>query len=130
MHTWTTRRPQHSRPMRLAFGMTLLGVGAVSLLHAFGLFGQTDAWKLWPIAFIIAGVVVEIDAARRGRFGSGLIPIGIGTWLLAGSYHLFHLTHETAFPLGIVVVGAGLVIEAILEARRTTTNKEIGHGKH
>jgi len=130
MHAWTTQRPPHSRPMRLAFGTTLLLVGAMSLLQAFGLLDEIDAWKLWPIAFIVAGVVVEIDAVRRGKFGSGLIPIGIGTWLLAGSYHLLHLRHETALPLGIVVVGAGLVIEAILEARRTTTNKESGHGKH
>ena len=107
--------------LKFGVGLTLFLVGALYAL-------DISALRLGPVALIGFGILVEADAVRRGRFGCGLFMIGIGTWLLAGSYHLFGLTYETAFPLGIVVIGFGLLVDSVLDTR-VSTRKENRHGQ-
>lgn len=113
--------------MKFAVGLMLFLAGALYTLDSLEALGGVSLARLWPFMLIAFGILVEADAVRRGRFGCGLVMIGIGTWLLAGSYHLLGLTYETACPLGIVVIGFGLLVDSILDTR-VSIRKESQHG--
>lgn len=114
--------------MKFAVGLMLFLAGALYTLDSVEALGGVSLTWLSPLMLIAFGILLEADAVRRGRFGCGLVMIGIGTWLLAGSYHLLGLTYETAFPLGIVVIGFGLLVDSILDTR-VSTGKENQHGQ-
>lgn len=102
---------------KLFFGLTLFFAGTLFALGTLGLVEIDSLRRLAPVALILVGVAMEADALRRGRFGCGIVFVGVGTWLLAGSYHLFGLSFRTALPLAIIVIGVGLVVDSIMEGR-------------
>lgn len=114
---------------KLLFGLTLFFAGMLATLASLGLV-ELDSVRRWaPAILILLGVAMEADSLRRGRFGCGIVFVGVGTWLLAGSYHLFGLTFRTALPLAVIVIGVGLVVDSIMEGRNAR-NKENVHERH
>jgi hypothetical protein len=75
-----------------------------------------DVVRFWPALLIFIGVSSEVDALRQRQSGGGYIVAAIGVWMLAANQHLFGLSHRSAMPLGIAVVGLGLILHALVDA--------------
>jgi hypothetical protein len=100
---------------KLAFGLALVAVGALSFVDAIDLWEPDRLWRLWPLILIALGVASEIDALRARKSDGGSFLIGIGVWMLAGTQHFFGLTVRTAFPLAVAVVGIGVIVHALVD---------------
>jgi hypothetical protein len=96
---------------KLAAGMALLAVGIAGVMQAH------EIWRYWPLLLIFIGLGQEADAWRTRRDSGGIFLIAVGVWMLAGSLHLFGLDYDDAFPVGVMVVGLGLVSHALLGIR-------------
>jgi len=112
---------------RIVFGLALLAGGILAFLDSIDLWEPRDLWQYWPVLLIVVGVANEIDALRKRTSGCGSVMIGIGVWMLAGSQHFLGLSYRTAFPLGVIVVGLGLILHAILDIPKA---KEHRHDVH
>lgn len=106
------------RIFSLIFGAALIGIGALSM--ASNLLLQTEAWRLWPIAVVLVGIVLTapglLGLAHRG-FGAFFIP-GIpvlvtgGILLFASVFHNWGVW-AMAWPLEVLGVALGFALAAI-----------------
>ena len=101
---------------KLAVGIVLLLVGLLSFTDYLEMFEFREIWRFWPVFLIFIGVSSEIDSLRQRTSGGGYIVAAIGVWMLVANHHFFGLNHRTAFPLGIAVVGLGVILHALVDA--------------
>ncbi|HYC90664.1 MAG TPA: DUF5668 domain-containing protein [Thermoanaerobaculia bacterium] len=93
---------------KLAAGMVLVAIGVAALVNA------RELWRYWPLLLIVIGLGQETDAVRTRRDSGGIFMIAVGVWMLCGSLRLFGLDYGESFPIGVMVVGLGLVLHAVL----------------
>ena len=93
---------------KLAAGMVLVAIGIAALVDAH------ELWRYWPLLLILIGLGQEADTLRSRHDSGGIFLIAVGAWMLCGSLHLFGLDYREAFPVGVMVVGLGLVLHAAL----------------
>ena len=106
------------RSLSLIFGLALVAIGIISLLGNTIL--TTQAWRLWPLTVIIAGIALTIPGffgmLRRG-FGSFFIP-GIpvlttgGILLFASLFDRWNVW-SIAWPLEVLGLALGFALAAI-----------------
>ena len=113
---------------KLAIGIVLLLVGILSFTDYLDVYDIEDLVRLWPALLIFIGVSSEIDALRERRDGGGYILAAIGVWLLFAINHFFGLTARTAMPLGIAVIGLGIIVHALVDAP-VPAHKENGNDR-
>jgi hypothetical protein len=106
------------RSLSLIFGLALVAIGAVSLLGNTLL--ATQAWRLWPLTVVIAGIALTIPGffgLLRHGFGSFFIP-GIPV-LTTGGILLFASLFDRwnvwgiAWPLEVIGLALGFALAAI-----------------
>jgi hypothetical protein len=101
---------------KLALGIALVLVGILSFTNYLDLVDLREVWRFWPVLLIFIGVLSEIDSLRQRKEGGGYILAAIGVWMLVANHRFFGLNHRTAFPLGIAVVGLGIILHALVDA--------------
>ncbi|MFZ5820786.1 MAG: hypothetical protein ACOYYJ_12875, partial [Chloroflexota bacterium] len=106
------------RSLSLIFGLALVAIGAISLL------GNTlltlQAWRLWPLTVIIAGIALTIPGffgLKQRGFGSFFIP-GIPLLTTGGILMLASLLDNweiwaLAWPLEVISLALGFALAAI-----------------
>lgn len=99
---------------KLVFGIALLAVGILTFVDAIDVWEPRELWRYWPVILIVLGVSQEIDVIRTRKGDGGYILIAIGVWMLAGSQEFLGLSYRSAFPLGVVVAGLGVILHALL----------------
>jgi hypothetical protein len=106
------------RLFMLIAGVTLVAVGAISLMG--NIFFSTEAWRIWPIVIILAGLGLTAPGffglSRRG-LGSFFIP-GIPVLTTGGILLYASLTKDwgiwaDAWPLEILALALGFALSAI-----------------
>ena len=112
---------------KLVLGLVLLAFGALAFVDSTDLWSPGQWWRLWPLVLIVIGLASEIDALRERRGGGGAFLIAVGVWFLAGTHHILGLTHRTAFPVAIAVVGLFMAIHAIVDRPAAQQKKENEH---
>lgn len=108
---------------KLALGIALVLVGILSFTNYMDLVDLREVWRFWPVLLIFIGVSSEVDALRQRKEGGGYILAAIGVWMLVANHRFFGLNHRTAFPLGIAVVGLGVILHALVDAPVTKKEK-------
>jgi predicted membrane protein len=97
--------------MRLVFGLAVMGVGLLLTLDNFGLLEARRIIRWWPLLVAAAGLAKLFSPDPRTRHGGGLVAaIGILLLLL----NLGFVASGLALPLFLLVMGAALVLRAIL----------------
>jgi len=110
---------------KLVVGLMLLGAGVAMFLDAIDAWEIGMLWRYWPLILIAIGLANAYEALRRRQGDGSYFLIGVGVWMLVGSFNLFGLSYAGAFPLGIIVVGLGSVLHAIIDVPRAA--KENGN---
>lgn len=95
-------------------GLLILAVGAIMLLNQNFHFG--NAWQLWPVFMIIAGVHSLVSNGRRAPF-SGILLVGMGLLFLGINYGLVGLRMRHFAPLVVLIIGLGFIVDAVVGRR-------------
>jgi len=111
---------------KLAFGIALLLFGILGVTDFLHFFDVREIWRWWPVGLIFVGVSSEIDSLRARKSDGGYIIAAVGVWLLAANLHLFGLRVRSAMPLGIAVVGLGVILHALIDAPVPAKEEEKG----
>ena len=101
---------------KLILGVVLLAFGILAFVDSTDLWSPGQWWRLWPVALIVLGLASEAESlvARRSG-GGGAILVAVGVWFFAARSGFFGLSHRTAFPLAIAVVGLFMTLHALVD---------------
>ena len=104
-----------SKPTRtILWGTFLICLGSAFLLEQFGVL-HFHAWKLWPAVSIFIG----LQSLAAGRPGEGIMFLLFSAWFFAVEFNLYGLTYHNSWPLALIAVGMGTVVEAVTRTGRS-----------
>jgi predicted membrane protein len=96
---------------RLIVGFGILALGLLWTLDNLDVLESERITEWWPAVIILIGVVKLFDP-HAGRLGGGVLIL-IGTILLLGTLDLVDWDFGDLIPLGIALVGAKLIWDAL-----------------
>lgn len=104
-------------------GLAFILAGAALLLHQFGYFewedlGVRSVWNLWPLLFVIGGIVHLADAPTLYEVGHGFWWIGLGAWLYVSVNHVYGLSFGETWPVVVILWGAEVVWKSLTKDSR------------
>lgn len=110
-----SRRSFQRQPKRIpgpvVFGLLLMSIGAVVLLHNLGVLSIEATWRLWPAVFLFSGLIKLVN---NGVLSVGAhVELALGTILLAG-FNNYAPEAEKFWPLALVWVGLVVLVKAML----------------
>lgn len=108
-------------------GLVLLAIGVLGFCDTLDIYDTRNLWRYWPLILIAIGLSNEIDALRARKSDGSFILLGVGVWMLFGTQHLFGLSVGNAMPVGIIVVGAGVLLHALVDRPVAVTKEENVH---
>jgi hypothetical protein len=105
-------------------GLVMIVFGVVFMLEQFDVVAFGDIMSLyWPMIIVFLGAS---KLFHRNTVWSGLWLVAIGAWMQAARLHLFGLTFRSSWPLLMIVFGAGVIVRAIVEMKRRSTEENHG----
>ena len=84
-----------------------------------------ELWRYWPLVLIAFGINSMLPPTHGRRFVDGLSQALFGAWFFATYEGIWGLTFRNSWPLLIIVVGLGLVLQP-LAARYVDRNDRHG----
>jgi hypothetical protein len=112
---------------KLTLGLVLITIGILASLDSLDIWEAGRIWEYWPLILIALGASHELDAIRRRRRDGGYVLLAVGVWMLFGTQHFFGMSVRSAFPIGIVVFGLGVLLHAVIDRPAITNNTENTH---
>lgn len=104
---------EDSRWGGLVWGLLLIGLGVAFLAQRQGFLPWDVFHDWWPV-FVIGLGVVEIAGARTAKkLGSGVTLLLMGGYFFASVTRWNGLNWSTSWPLGMVAIGVGMVVETV-----------------
>jgi hypothetical protein len=103
-------------------GLMVIAVGVIFTLDNLGIIYSEDYLRYWPAVFVLIGGV-KVWQARTGGHGqgwvSGLIFLGVGSYMLINHLTYIRLDARVIFPLFLVFLGGFLVWRGVFGRRGT-----------
>jgi len=109
-HAWRAVR-------RVTFGGLLILLGIGSLLRSQGLITQDELWLVLPGAIAVSGLVRLCACFGAASVVDALIRFAIAAYGVVVIEHLGGWTLAATWPVLLIVVGTGLVAQALLGQR-------------
>lgn len=95
------------RVATVIWGLILVALGGIFLLDQFRIIDRSFLYDWWPVALIAVGV-----------FSRGHLLTAIGTFVLIGKTEPWGLTYSSAWPVILVIIGAGIIVDSFSKADR------------
>lgn len=112
---------------KLIFGLLLVGIGLLGFIDALDIWDPGNLWRWWPLVLIAIGLSSEVDAFRARRNDGGAFMLAVGVWMLIGTQHWWGLSVGRAMPIGIMVLGLGVLLHAIFDRPAPEKKEENAH---
>ena len=99
------------RKNNMVLGVILLGLGAVALLNNFGLINfHFSIWRLWPLIFLIPGLVFELNYFNNNGPVGLVVPGGIlltygAIFMICSIFGYQHMIYLWPWTVGSVGIG-------------------------
>lgn len=108
--TATPASPRRGPTAQVVFGLFIVVLGVLFTLDNLELLDARDYLRYWPAGLIAVGLLKLYHARTIGQgWVSGLIFIGIGTWMLLNGILYFTINARAVLPLMLVGLGGYLV---------------------
>lgn len=101
---------RRSPSAQVVFGLMVVAVGVLFTLDNLDLLDAREYLRYWPVGLVAIGVLKIWQALRAGHgWFSGLLFVGLGTWMLLEHVIYFTINARALLPLGLVAIGAYMV---------------------
>ena len=97
----------------LVWGVGLIAMGVLFLLHYLNLVAWAEWSVWWPALVIFLGSVRLLTARNPRRIGDSVTMLLMGGWFLVATNHWYGLEWGNSWPLALVAVGIGTVVRAL-----------------
>jgi predicted membrane protein len=109
--------PHRSLSGQILIGALVIGLGLLFLLDNLNVVDFHDAYRFWPVVFIVFGVARISDTRTPNGMITGGVLIVIGLMLTLRGLGFVYFSWRTIWPLLLMVVGAGVIYKAIAGRR-------------
>jgi hypothetical protein len=97
----------------LVWGLGLITMGVLFLLHYLNLVEWTS-WRVWwPTLVIFFGAMRLFTARTPHRIGDSVTWVLMGGWFLVATNEWYGLGWRNSWPLALVAAGVGTVVRAL-----------------
>ncbi len=108
-------RTYDDRTDHIGFGVVLVALGTLFLLHRLDILDLHDTWTWWGL-FPVGFGVVRIAAWKSSRsVASGVSWVFYGLWFLVSANEWYGLDWGSSWPMVFIAIGAGMVVRALLD---------------
>ncbi|MBK7367982.1 MAG: hypothetical protein IPJ04_08740 [Candidatus Eisenbacteria bacterium] len=97
----------------LTWGLGLIALGVMFLAVRQGLLPWNSINEWWPAFPMVLGIAGIIAARTAKKLGSAVTLTLMSGYFFASVYHWNGMSWATSWPLALVAVGMGAVVEAI-----------------
>lgn len=95
---------------QVVIGLLIVAVGVIFTLDNLGIIYAEDYLRYWPVAIVLIGAIKVWHARLDGHgWFSGLIFLGVGSYMLINQITYIRLDAREVFPAFLVLVGGYLV---------------------
>jgi len=103
---------------QVVIGLIVVAVGVIYTLDNLGIIYAEDYVRFWPIALVLIGTVKVWHARRDGQgWFSGLLFLGIGSYMLINRIAYVRFDPRQIFPLFLVFLGGYMVWRGVFARR-------------
>lgn len=102
---------------RLIIGLGILALGLLWTLDNLDVLESEPITRWWPVVLIIIGLVQLLNRRGNASRGGPIVLVLVGTLLLVRRLDLIDLSIGDLIPLGIALLGAKLIWEALGRGR-------------
>jgi predicted membrane protein len=113
----------------LVLGFCIILVGVVILLDNLDLINSWDVFRFWPAVFVLIGIFKITNAVSPTGRAIGLIFIVFGGLLLVDKLYFFHFDFGDWWPLILIIIGAGMLINRTSGCPPTSADPQSGDGR-
>lgn len=115
------KRGKHSGSAagQMVVGLGVIAVGMLFLLDNLGIIEFDYAFQLWPVIFILAGVLKFTQSTSSGGRAAGGIFIALGLVLLLKGLGFIYLSWRVLAPLLMIAAGLLVVFRSARERKET-----------
>jgi hypothetical protein len=110
-------RERNKRAMAGVFGVILIGLGAIFLLHNFGIVDAGRPGDWWPVVLIGFGLSSLVAPKEAGDAASGVAVIALGAFFLLRNFDVIDWRFQDIWPAFLVLAGISLIARSIAERR-------------
>lgn len=98
---------------QMLWGVTLVAFGVAYLVQRDDPDAVADLWHYWPFVLIAFGLNCMIPPTHGKRVVDGLSQVLFGAWFYVTYEGMWGLTFQNSWPLLIIVVGLGMVLQPL-----------------
>jgi hypothetical protein len=109
---------------RLVLGAGIAIAGILFTLDNVGLVDADDWLRYWPALVVVFGLGLLVSGTARSERIGGIVWTLAGGWLLADRIVYLPFSLFDLWPLGLVAVGALLVMRAVRPRRRSAATED------
>jgi hypothetical protein len=95
-------------PRGLILGVVIVVVGAVFLADSLGMLDAQSGWAMWPLAVIVAGLIVRLQPGTANDV-TGVILLIAGVWLLFNELGIWTYALWRTWPLVLILLGTWML---------------------
>jgi len=111
---------------RIVAGAVLIVLGGLFLLDNMGFVDARDVFRYWPLILIGVGLAKVLQARFAAQRVGGFIMMAVGGLFLLRAFHLYWFHMRDLWPAFLLVIGAGLVWQALARRRELPTGAAPG----
>jgi hypothetical protein len=107
---------------QVAIGLMVVAIGVIFTLDNLGIIFAEDYVRYWPVTIVIIGAV-KVWSARKDGHGwfSGLLFLGVGSYMLINRIAYIRIDPRELFPLLLVFLGGYMVWRGFFGVSRSGT---------
>ena len=105
---------------QMVIGLGVIAVGLLFLLDNLGIIEFVRVTELWPVLFIMGGVLKYLQSTSAGGKAAGIILAAIGAVLLSRSVGLIDISWRLLVP-GLMIAGGIVVVFQAIRSRGDST---------
>ena len=104
-----SRRCHHDKAENAFFGLALVGIGVMFLVHQTRWLTIDWLTSSWGLLVVGLGIVRIVTARDAHRIGNGVTMALMGGWFWVAQTHWMGLSWYNSWPLALVATGAGIL---------------------
>ena len=104
---------------QVVIGLMVIAVGVIFTLDNLGIIYAEDYLRYWPTALVLIGGVKVWNARKDGHgWFSGLLFLGVGSYMLINQISYFRVDPRVIFPMFLVFLGGYMVWRGVFAGSR------------
>jgi predicted membrane protein len=122
-------QPSSRGNTNLVLGLFIVVIGVILLLDNLDILNSCNVFSFWPMIIVLIGILKITGAVSPTGRAIGLIFIAFGGLLLVDKLYFFNFDFGDWWPLILILIGAGMLINRTSGCPPVSADPQSGDGR-